>query len=197
MLRGGLSRGCAAAASMVVLALLAGCQPTGAAPTAEQQLQPMPRVQVGFTRPAGFEVATGYKVSIPLESTDQEQPQLQTIVPTGTAGGYDVISIITYRLDIDTGTAAPASLRSRVNGYAPRVHATEASTPVSTTVGGHPAWSQSVTQPGGPPGGYTYDTVYIFDAWFLVQVMCQYEDHPDSIHQACTDVLASLDLRLT
>jgi hypothetical protein len=61
-----------------------------------------------------------------------------------------------------------------------------------TTVGGLPAFDESVVQPGGSQGEFRYATWYVFGGTNLVQISCQVASHVDEVATGCQRLLATM-----
>jgi hypothetical protein len=147
-------------------------------------------LKVTFDRPDGFAEAEGYHVAVPLYPNGVSR----WVRPNVPADALDVIGVQSYLLDHDVSGANADTLTRLVDDYANQVQAKSVTTPVQSTVAGHPALTQSIVQPGAPRGNFTYDATYVFAGPYLVQVMCQYDRARAAVVKACAQVLGSLQL---
>jgi hypothetical protein len=72
----------------------------------------------------------------------------------------------------------------------------QASTPVASTVAGHPALTQTIRQPGDTGRAYVYEWTFVFAGSHLVQVMCQVDRKAAAVASGCATVRATLRLVL-
>jgi hypothetical protein len=182
----------AVALLMAVVPATNGCgghpsPPNPDRPTGPEPKRPAQPVGVTFDTPTGFVESTTYRIVVPLHALAASQWR----IPQGPAGP-DVIAVTSYVATDDSTGAGDDELVARVTGYARKVAATAASTPERTAVAGYPALRQSIEQPRPDGGSFTYDAVYVFAGWYVVQVMCQYATARDQILTGCRTVLDTL-----
>ncbi|BCJ36027.1 hypothetical protein Athai_35300 [Actinocatenispora thailandica] len=168
--------------------LLTGCGTAPRqAPTAASTAPPP--TTVTFRTPTGFRSAHDYTILVPLTPHGDAQWR----VPSGEPEGLDVIFVESYVLSADSDRWSDARKRRQIHDWAGKVHATRASEPTRATVAGLPAYQQRINQPDGDDT-LRYDATFVFTGRFLVQVGCQWDQHPTLIRTACRQVLATLTI---
>lgn len=143
---------------------------------------------VKYNVPTGWERNSGYVEVIPLETSFQ----VKYLIPSGAAPGLDVISIVLYRLPGTHLVDTRAQQVARIHGYEKKRSLKIVRALTDTTVGGRPAFDESVVQPGGSAGEFRYATWYVFGGAHLVQIACQVESQADTVTTGCQKLLDSM-----
>jgi hypothetical protein len=144
---------------------------------------------VKYKVPTGWERTSDYVEVIPLEASFQ----VKYLIPSGATPGLDVISIVLYRLPGTHLVDTRAQQVARIHAYERKRSLTIVRALKDTTVGGLPAFDESVVQPGsGSAAEFRYATWYIFGGAHLVQISCQVESQVDTVAQGCQKLLDSV-----
>jgi hypothetical protein len=184
-------------ALLLLLGALAGCRqapldPGFKAPHPDRPLPTLP-ARVDYTAPDGFVQVYNYETVDPLYPV----PVSVYLIPADAVEDFsnlDLLSILTYVMDVDVTDWSDQQLVDLVKDLVARVGA-EVVEPEPTTVSGLPAFTVPVFEPGSTPSlGYTYDATYVFSGPHLVQISCQYEDRRALIERACTALIDSVEI---
>ncbi len=164
-------------------------------PTPEPSTTPIPTpsptqsvapdiTDVKYTVPNGFVRNADYHEVIPLETSFQAK----YLIPSGVTPGLDVISVVLYRLPAPHLVDTRARQVARIRAYNRKRSVTIKRKLADTTVGGLPAFDESVVQ----PGGYRYGAWFVFGGAHLVQISCQVDTHVDVVAAGCQSLIDSV-----
>lgn len=161
----------------------AGKAPTPSASTSGATVPP-DITAVRYKIPKGFVVNDAYRPVTPLEAK-----RVSHFFPLATARtGRDVLSLSLYTLPADHLVDTAAAQLARVKAYNVKTKARLYSKIMSTTLSGRPALNEIASE----PGGYTYNTWFLFGGRHLLQLTCQWDKQPKKISPGCTALLQSV-----
>lgn len=162
--------------------------PSTRATTPPPSTPPVPRdiTHVKYTVPAGFARNDGFHEAIPLE----DKYQATFLTPSAGASGLDVLTVLLYTLPGPHLVDTPAQQSARINEYNRKLAVSVLRPLQSTTVGGRPAFDETVVQ----PGGFRYGTWFVFGGQHLVQIGCQVDKQVNAVIAGCRTLLDSIAL---
>jgi hypothetical protein len=185
-------------AVVVVGGVLSGCRqapldPGFRTPSASEPVPPTV-ARVDYLVPDGFVETYVYGTANHLYPV----PTVEYLIPVDAVDDFanlDVISVLSYIMDIDVSEWSEQRLAAQVAEYATTV-GEPAGDPVPTTVDGRPAFTLTIAEPGvdDPDVVYTYDATYIFAGAQLVQVQCQYDQRRELMREACATLVDSMKI---
>lgn len=159
--------------------------PTSAAPPTSTTGSDI--TDVKYTVPTGWDRSSIYVEVKPLETIYQAK----YLIPSGVTPGLDVISIVLYRLPGPHLVDTRAQQVARIDSYNQKRSVEIKKQLADTTVGGLPAFDESVVQPGDSHD-YKYATWFVFGGAHLAQISCQFETQEQKVSDGCRQLLASM-----
>ena len=163
----------------------AASRPTTAAPPTSSA--GIDITDVKYTVPTGWDRSSIYDEVKPLET----KFQAKYLIPHGVTPGLDVISIVLYRLPGPHLVDTHAQQVTRIESYNQKRSVEIKKQLVDTTVGGLPAFDETVVQPDAAHD-YHYATWFVFGGAHVVQVSCQFESLEQKVSDGCQQLLASM-----
>jgi hypothetical protein len=141
---------------------------------------------VRYRVPKGFVEQDGYHPITPLEAK-----RVSHYFPlAGAPTGRDVLALSLYTLPAAHLVDTPAAQLARVKAYNRKTKAKLFRKIKPMTLFGRPAWNEAASE----PGGYLYNTWFVFGSRHLLQASCQWDKQQKKITAGCLALLHSVSL---
>ncbi|MEV0646806.1 hypothetical protein AB0I28_16235 [Phytomonospora sp. NPDC050363] len=183
-----------AALTLAAVALTA-CTPEdnadpGPEPSSTQEVDAEGRLAVSFRMPADF----GETSAVPLPMLVSESYRTPRIIALKDVTSVEAIMVVSYALPQDFTGATDEELIAKIAEYNTAAGVTAKGDPILAIANRHRGFVQSLEK-NTDGKVITFESTYLFFGPNLVQVVCQWDEMPAELGDACETVLRSLKVK--